>query len=281
MITGSNSGIGKVTALEVAKKGGTVHMVCRSRERAETARQEIVSECGHENVHVHIVDMSKPRDVVKFCKEFVASGKQLDVLVNNAGCLLNERQQQEDGLEVNFATNSLGTYIITKELIPVLEKSSKPRVVLVSSGGMYLAKLDPDDLNLERMRNFSGSQSYSQQKRQQVIMARRWVQEYPNIFFASMHPGWADTPAVQSSLPTFHSMMENKLRTPAEGADTVVWLTLSERAVKEGPNGGFFQDRQAVGEHLPLASTASTEEEEQRLMVNLENLRKKFNSTEQ
>ena len=82
------------------------------------------------NVFLHIVDMSQPRQVYKFAKEFAESQKPLNVLVNNAGCMINERQTVE-GLEANFSTNTLGTHILTKTLIPVLEKAEKPRVVIL------------------------------------------------------------------------------------------------------------------------------------------------------
>jgi len=157
MITGANSGIGKMTALEVAKRGATVYMVCRSKERGEAARQEIVDQSKNQNVFLHIVDMSQPRQVYRFAKEFADSQKPLNILVNNAGCMVNERQFVENHLEVNFATNTLGTHILTKTLIPVIAKSEKPRIFIVSSGGMLVQKLNSTDLNNEQMSSFDGT----------------------------------------------------------------------------------------------------------------------------
>ena len=82
-----------------------------------------------QNVFLHIVDMAQPRQVVKFARDFATSGQQLHVLVNNAGCMVNERQTVEGDLEANFATNTLGTHILTKTLIPILAKAEKPRIV--------------------------------------------------------------------------------------------------------------------------------------------------------
>jgi short-subunit dehydrogenase len=111
----------------VARRGATVHMVCRSKERGEEARNEIISATNNQNVFLHIVDMGVPRQVMKFAKEFKGP---LNVLMNNAGCMINERTMVEDNtLEANFATNTLGTYILTKALLPLIAQGSKPRIV--------------------------------------------------------------------------------------------------------------------------------------------------------
>lgn len=273
IITGANSGIGKAAAYEIAKRGGTVHMLCRNKDRAEEARKEIVEQSKNENVHVHLVDMSSPRKVWEFANGF-SQKHNLHALINNAGCMVNQRELTEDGLEKNFATNTLGTYILTTALIPTLKKSENPRVITVSSGGMLVQKLNVDDLQFEKG-SFDGTMAYAQNKRQQVIMTEQLAAQHKEIHFSSMHPGWADTPAVQSSMPDFHAKMKNKLRTEAQGADTVVWLAVSDAASRQ-PSGLFFQDRKAVSTHLPLAFSASSPAEDQKLMTTLEELSMQF-----
>ncbi|XP_034741579.1 dehydrogenase/reductase SDR family member 12 [Etheostoma cragini] len=273
MITGANSGIGKATAQEIANRGGTIHMVCRNKGRAEAAKDEIVERSKNQNVHVHIVDMSSARQVWEFAQNFLQSNA-VHVLINNAGCMVNQRELTEEGLEKNFATNTLGTYILTTALIPALKKVEDPRVVTVSSGGMLTQKLNVDDLQFEKG-TFDGTMAYAQNKRQQVIMTDRWASQHKEIHFSSMHPGWADTPAVQTSMPSFHAKMQSKLRTEAMGADTSVWLAVSAAAVKQ-PSGLFFQDRKAVATHLALASTRSTPQEEEKLLAALEEFALKF-----
>ncbi|XP_026766830.2 dehydrogenase/reductase SDR family member 12 [Pangasianodon hypophthalmus] len=273
IITGANSGIGKATAVEIAKRGGTVHMVCRNKDRADEARTHIVEQSKNENVHVHIVDMSSPRGLWEFASSFTQN-HSVHVLINNAGCMVNQRELTEDGLEKNFATNTLGTFILTTALIPVLKKSQDPRVITVSSGGMLVQKLNLDDLQFEKG-TFDGTMAYAQNKRQQVIMTEVWARQHKEIHFSSMHPGWADTPAVQSSMPDFHAKMKNKLRTEAQGADTVAWLAVADAAAKH-PSGLFFQDRTPVSTHLPLAFTRSSASEEDELMNRLEQLSAQF-----
>ncbi|OPJ67153.1 dehydrogenase/reductase SDR family member 12 isoform B [Patagioenas fasciata monilis] len=240
LVTGANSGIGKAAAMEVARRGGTVHLVCRNKERAEAAKGEIVTETGNQNIFLHIVDISNPKEIWKFAENFKNEHK-LHVLINNAGCMVNNRELTEDGLEKNFATNTLGTYILTTALLPLLEKEADGRV------------------------------------RQQVVLTEQWAKAHRNIHFSVMHPGWADTPAVRSSMPDFYQRMKNTLRTEAQGADTVVWLAVSSEATKL-PSGLFFQDRQPVPTHLPLASTHSPPEDEEKLMEVLEEFSQKFKS---
>ncbi|KAK9980120.1 hypothetical protein ABG768_013515 [Culter alburnus] len=272
MITGANSGIGKATAMVIAKKGGTIHLVCRNKERAEKAREEIISASGNTEVYVHVLDLAETRKVWEFAEAFKKEHSSLNVLINNAGCMVNQREINSDGLEKNFATNTLGVYILTKCLIPLLEKSRDPRVITVSSGGMLVQKLNTDDLQTERAQ-FDGTIVYAQNKRQQVVMTEVWAKANPKIHFSVMHPGWADTPAVATAMPQFHQMMRDRLRMVEQGADTVIWLAVS-RASTAFPSGLFFQDRQPVSAHLPLAWTHSSRQEVKVFVGRLESLAK-------
>ncbi|NWQ79241.1 DHR12 reductase, partial [Columbina picui] len=243
LVSGANSGIGKAAATEIARRGGTVHLVCRNKERAEAAKGEIVTETGNQNIFLHIVDMSNPKEIWKFAENFKTKHK-LHVLINNAGCMVNSRELTEDGLEKNFATNTLGTYILTTALLPLLEKEADARVITVSSGGMLVQKLNISDLQSGNG-TFDGVMVYAQNKRQQVVLTEQWAKAHRNIHFSVMHPGWADTPAVRSSMPDFYQRMKNTLRTEAQGADTIVWLAVSSEATKL-PSGLFFQGKGAV-----------------------------------
>ena len=100
MITGSNSGIGKQTALEIVKRGGTVHMVCRNPSTGEEAKQEMMETSGNNNIHLHILDLSKPTDVLKFAKKFSEENSKLDVLVNNAGIAFKQAATESFGVQV-------------------------------------------------------------------------------------------------------------------------------------------------------------------------------------
>ncbi|XP_021572253.1 dehydrogenase/reductase SDR family member 12 [Carlito syrichta] len=162
LVTRGNSSIGKVTTLEMAKRGGIIHLVCCNQKQAEGARGELIRESGNQNIFLQIVDLSDPKKIWKFVDNFKQEHK-LNVLINNVGCMVNKRELTEDGLEKNFATNTLGVYIHMTGLIPVLEKEHDPRVITVSSGGMLVQKLDTDDLQSERTA-FDGTMVYAQNK---------------------------------------------------------------------------------------------------------------------
>jgi hypothetical protein len=121
--------------------------------------------------------------------------------------------------------------------------------MFVASGGMYTQRLSLDDSEWQR-RPYDGVAAYAQTKRMQVVLAELLAEELPRarITVSSMHPGWADTPAVRSSLPRFWKTMQRRLRTPAEGADTVIWLAAS--AAARGRSGRFWFDRRPRSTHL-------------------------------
>uniref|UniRef100_A0A8B9J8N0 Si:ch211-165b10.3 n=1 Tax=Astyanax mexicanus TaxID=7994 RepID=A0A8B9J8N0_ASTMX len=276
MITGANSGIGKEAAMAIAKKGFLWFGSGRFYS----------THCRHYNkaamIYVHLLDLSETRKVWEFAEAFKREHPTLNVLINNAGCMVNQRELTSDGLEKNFATNTLeirknypttfrvGVYVLTKCLIPLLEKSRDPRVITVSSGGMLVQQLNSADLQTERTA-FDGTMVYAQNKRQQVVMTEVWAKAHPKIHFSVMHPGWADTAAVATAMPQFYQMMRDRLRTAEQGADTVVWLAVSS-AAKATASGLFFQDRRVVPTHLPLAWTSSSQEEIQVFRGQLETL---------
>ncbi|XP_075448112.1 dehydrogenase/reductase SDR family member 12 [Ascaphus truei] len=273
LITGANSGLGKAAAMVIAKKGGIIHMVCRNKDRAEEAKNEIIANTGNQNILVHLLDMSNPKEIWEFAEKFKSENK-LNVLINNAGCMVSKRELTEDGVEKNFATNTLGLYILTTALLPALEKEEDARVVNVSSGGMLVQKLDVSDLQFEKGA-FDGTMAYAQNKRQQIVLTEKWAKSHPKINFSVMHPGWSDTPAVRSSMPDFYEKMKSRLRSEDQGADTLVWLAISSASTKH-PSGLFFQDRKPVSTHLPLASTHSSPGDEEKLLQTLEELSQRF-----
>ncbi len=257
LVTGANSGIGRATSLELARRGFDVWMLCRDPGRGAAARDAIARECGEERVHLAIVDMSSLASIRRFVREF--SPSRVDVLVHNAGVLPHERHVTDDGVELTFATNVLGPFALTGLLLERLSQSADARVIFVASGGLYLQRLDLSLLSIDagrgfggvpRETRFDGTRAYANAKRAQVvlahILAERFSKELP-ITFASMHPGWADTTAVRTSLPKFHSVMRHDLRSAEEGADTVVWLAASDRA--KGTLGAFWFDRRLAPEY--------------------------------
>jgi len=248
LVTGANSGIGKATSTGMARLGATVLMTVRNRERGEQARREVLAEVPDADLRVEMCDVSNLGAAVRsFAADLTGRGQQLDVLVHNAGALPESRTESEEGHEVTLATHVLGPLLLTEQLTPALAASTDARVIFVSSGGMYTQALPVTDPEY-RDGQYRGATAYARSKRMQVallpVLADRWAAT--NITVHAMHPGWADTPGVASSLPGFHRLTGPLLRTPAEGADTIVWLAATAPAP---PSGQFWHDRRTRPTH--------------------------------
>jgi NAD(P)-dependent dehydrogenase (short-subunit alcohol dehydrogenase family) len=247
LVTGANSGIGFETSLALAARGGQVWMLCRNRERGLAAVRAVRARTGSRRVHLGVIDVSDAASIRRFVRRLKAP--VVDVIVHNAGVLPDERTESADGHELTFATHVLGPWLLTTQLLPRLRKSRDARVVFVASGGMYTQAPSLRDWEW-RARPYDGVVAYAQTKRMQVVLAELLAAELEDrgICVNAMHPGWADTPAVRTSLPRFWNLMRRVLRTPAEGADTVVWLAASPAA--RGQTGRFWFDRQPRSTHL-------------------------------
>ena len=169
-------------------------------------------------IELELCDLSDLTEVRRFAEGFQARNERLDLLVNNAGVLPPERTHTADGVELTFATNVLGPFLLTSLLLPVLLAGASSRVITVSSGGMYTARLDAEDPQLER-RSYDGPRFYAHAKRAQVALNHVWAEQFPaeRIAFHAMHPGWVDTPGLRSSLPRFRQLMRPLLRDASPG----------------------------------------------------------------
>lgn len=263
MVTGANAGLGFAAAEGFARLGASVWLVVRDRERGEQARARVIEQTGNEEVHVAVCDLSDLGSVTRFAADFNASAERLDVLVNNAGVLTQARELSVDGIELTFATNVLGPFLLTSALLPLLELSAPARVINVSSAGMYTQRIRVEDLQSERG-EFNGPTVYARTKRAQVILTELWSERLAQsgVSVHAMHPGWADTPGLQSSLPLFHRLASPLLRTAEQGADTIVWLGAAEEPGHS--SGRFWHDRRPRPTHL-MPRTRETPQERQRL----------------
>jgi NAD(P)-dependent dehydrogenase (short-subunit alcohol dehydrogenase family) len=257
-VTGGNAGLGRATAHALAERGARVRLICRNAGRAEEARDELRRTTGNVHIEADVVDVADLCSVRRYVQE--ARFDRVDVLVHNAGVLPEERVPTADGLELTFATHVAGPHLMTRLLDRRLRAASDARVIFVSSGGMYTQRLSLEDLGWER-RPYDGVRAYAQTKRMQVILARAWAEVFAGsaVSVYSMHPGWADTAGVKTSLPRFHALTKAILRTPVEGADTIVWLAVKRPAP---PAGGFWFDRQQRGTHWLPWTTERREERE-------------------
>jgi NAD(P)-dependent dehydrogenase (short-subunit alcohol dehydrogenase family) len=253
-VTGATSGIGLAAAAAFVGLGARVHLLARDENRGEDARARSGAE------RVWECDVSSLGSVRDFARRFRDEHGELHVLVNNAGVLPPERQLSQDGYELAFATNVLGPFLLTGLLVPALEAAPPASIVNVSSGGMYTARLSTSDLQTEH-HDYDGAAVYARHKRAQVVLSELWAERLGprGVNVHSMHPGWVDTPGLERSLPRFYKLMKPALRSPEEGADTIVWL-----GAANVPGGGFWHDREERPTHV-LPRTRESEEQRARL----------------
>lgn len=164
------------------------------------------------------------------------------------------------GFESTIACHVLGPHLMTTSLLPVLH-SSHSRVITVSSGGMYAATLTDISRGQSPQMptaSYDGTKQYAIAKRLQVTLNTMWATREHDITFAAMHPGWADTPGVQSSLPAFRLLTKPLLRTASQGADTISWLVADDHVVSQ--SGKFWCDRAVRDIHrLPRTKKSDTD----------------------
>ena len=263
LVTGASSGIGAATCERLARGGATVHMLVRDRERGERARAEIAARAGAGELELQVCDVSSMASVREFAERFVAEQPELHVLINNAGVMPPERTHTDEGLELTFATNVLGPFLLTGLLLPALRRGAPSRIVNVSSGGMYTQRLDADDLQLAG-RDYEPSAFYAHTKRCEVILTELCQERLGDdaLGFHSTHPGWADTPGVRDSLPTFRKVVGPLLRDERQGADTSAWLCWAAEPVRRP--GLFWHDRRPRPTHK-LPTTKESPEARERL----------------
>lgn len=269
LITGANSGLGLATALALAERQAKVHMVCRNRKLGETARKQIIESTGNKDIHLHIVDLSLLRDAREFAEGFRGSESKIDILINNAGVLLNEKEITSENIEKSLATNLLSQHVLTMGLLPLVEKSEGARIIFVSSGGMYAVGLRLEDPEYKNS-PYEGVKAYAHAKRAQVVLTEIYSEMWreKNMGVYSMHPGWADTKGVQNSLPVFRMLTRAVLRTSEEGADTIVYLAVSPNVTLE-ESGTFWFDRK-IRPTVKMSSTRYTDEDKRKLWNMLE-----------
>jgi dehydrogenase/reductase SDR family member 12 len=265
LVTGASSGLGLAAAEGCARLGASVWLVVRNPERGEQARARIVKRLGGGDVHVGVCDLSKLESVRQFAGRFRDQASRLDVLINNAGLMTDARGVSADGIELTLATNVIGPFLLTNLLIGLLEESAPARIINVSSGGMYTEKLRVDDLQSERG-EFDGPKVYARSKRAGVVLTELWAEQLAGtgVVVHAMHPGWADTPGVRSSLPRFYQLTRPLLRTPVQGADTIVWLGAAAEPGRS--SGRFWHDRRPRPTHR-LRRTRETPRERERLLA--------------
>ena len=249
LVTGATAGIGDVTALKLAGMGATVIGVGRNPVKCEASANRIRAETGNPNVEYLLADMSSQAQIHTLAETFRQKYDRLDVLVNNAGAFHFTRQVSEDGIEMTFALNHLGYFLLTDLLLDLLKASAPARIVSVSSSAPYSGNIDFDDLEMKK--NSRGWQAYANSKLANILftyeLSRRLAGT--DVTATVLHPGWVATDFAYNNLrgilglfrPFYRLFQRLTAITPEQGADTIIYLASSPEV--EGVTGKFFIER--------------------------------------
>ena len=240
IITGGNTGIGKETAIDLAKRGAKVIIACRSMERGSKALKEIQEGSGSVNVHLKVLDLASLKSVCLFADEVNSTEQRLDILINNAGVMMCPKWETEDGFEMQFGTNHLGHFLLTNLLLDMIKKSVPSRIVTVSSMAHSWAKgINFEDINSEK--SYKPAIAYCQSKLANILFTNELHRKLDGsgVSCCSLHPGVVDT-ELQRYSRWLAWPMKFLFKTPQEGAQTSIYCAVQEGLEKD--SGKYFSD---------------------------------------
>jgi NAD(P)-dependent dehydrogenase (short-subunit alcohol dehydrogenase family) len=247
MITGATSGIGYVTAREIARQGATLVIVGRSEEKCVDAVNTIKQQTGNNAVEWMLADLSVQQDIRRLADLFTTRYQRLDVLVNNAGAIFMQRQESADGIEMTFALNHLNYMLLTNLLLDTLKDSAPARIVNVSSDAHRAATMNFDDPQLKQ--GYSGWKAYNQSKLANLLftyeLARRL--EGTGITVNALHPGFVASSFGMNNgwmAQLFRPLVKLMGKSPEQGARTSIYLATSPEVA--GISGKYFSEQQEV-----------------------------------
>ena len=243
LITGGNSGIGKATAIGIAKTGAHVIIACRSKERGTQAVEEIKKASGNNNIDLLLMDLSSQASVRKAAEEFKSKYNKLHVLINNAAVFLNKREETEDGLEKTFATNYLGHFLLTHLLIDTIKASAPARIINVASKHMGV-KINFDDL--QTTKNYSFMKAVGPTKLGMIMFTQSLAKklEGTGVTVNSLHPGLAKSNILNDLSPFVRFIFKLMSGSPEKCAETSIFLATS--ASVEKVSGKYFEKKKEV-----------------------------------
>lgn len=266
LVTGATSGIGQVTATELAKMGAHVVILARNANKAATAQQEIKAAAGHNQVDVLLADLADLDQVRRVAAEFNARYPRLDILVNNAGLILGARRQlSPQGYELGLATNHLGPFLLTSLLFDKLKASSAARVVNVASTAYRMAR--PDFADFQSSRHYGAFAVYANTKLYNILftqeLARRLrAHGIANVTANVLHPGVVASSfgsAANGLMSVFVQLGRPFMISAAKGAETSVFLASAPEVATT--SGGYFDKKKAE----PVQSSFNTLEHARQL----------------
>lgn len=226
-ITGGTSGIGKETALELARLGAIIVLPARNLALAEEVKKEIIEQTGNSNIDIMPCDLVSFVSILSFAKAFQAKYDKLHILINNAGIMERTRKVSRDGIELTFAVNHLAPFLLTKLLLETMKNSAPARIINVSSEAHKNGNIDFEDI--EGAKHFSGFRAYAQSKLANILFTRKLSSMLigTGVTANSLHPGVVAT-NIFNVIPAFIRPLAKMLMlSPKDGAETSIYLAIS------------------------------------------------------
>jgi retinol dehydrogenase 12 len=248
LVTGATAGIGQAAALLLAKRGATIVGVGRNPQKNKNSTEMISTETENPNVEYLLADLSSQKDIYKLAKQFKSKYHRLDVLINNAGATFGERLESIDGIEMTFALNHLGYFLLTNLLQDILEASAPSRVINVSSSLHKLGKINFDDIPFKE--GYARSKAYQRSKLANIAFTYELARHFSNqkITVNAMNPGLVATNVGQSAGGISAKMkgLVDRIAglTPEEGAQTIIYLATSAEVA--GVTGRYFVKEKSI-----------------------------------
>ncbi|XP_061170054.1 retinol dehydrogenase 11-like [Saccostrea echinata] len=238
VITGANTGIGFETALDLAKRNGRIILACRNAQKGEEAKNKIVQLTGNTSVVFRQVDVSLMSSVKSFVDVIRREENKVDILINNAGIVVQNKIMTEEGLELTFATNHFGPFLLSTLLLDLLRKS-KGRIVNVGSAASVIGKVDCDNLRAEK--GYSQLQ-YHNSKTATLLFTKELARRETDVTICCVHPGTVRTNVFRHMpLPVkilISTVFRVLTRSPSEGAQPVLFCALDDSI----RTGGYYMD---------------------------------------
>lgn len=262
MITGASSGIGKATALVLAQMGARLVLLCRHHDRAAAAAAEIKGLVPDSDVEVLIADLGCQRQVRAAAGEYLASGRPLHVLINNAGLILRHRDTTEDGYETTFAVNHLGHFLLTDLLLERIRASAPARIITVASRLHKIGRIHFDDLHMTAKYGFMAA--YAQSKLANILFTRELARRLAGsgVTANAATPGLVASGFARNNGGLTRMLMKTLapfMRSPEQGARTIVYLSASPHVATT--TGAYFADCRPQG----VSANASNDGDAQKL----------------
>ena len=266
LVTGATSGIGLAAATALAGDGATVVLLGRNPDKTARVADDLRASSGNDTVASVVADMADLDAVRAAAAQVLDRYERLDVLVHNAAVLSATRRLAPGGTEQTIACQVVAPFLLTSLLLDRLRASPIARVLTMASGGMYTVPLDVAHLEMDES-DYKGAEQYARAKRAQVTMNEMWAArtDAAEVVFHALHPGWVDTPGLEEALPKFRRIVGPLLRSPDQGADTLVWLAADD-GIPLTTNGRFWLDRRPRALHkIGRTRRSDTPEERERL----------------